>query len=448
MAPDPRCIGPHFSVSARTCSGHGDCQDIGVNDFRCVCDESWTGISHWVNAEWFDCHVNDYVVIALWAAMLASLVATWIRYFPIFRMAVLKFRGQQRIAISRGKKPKSLWRHTFLVCLGIYFSITSPSIFIISIMLIVDPRRQIGQDWASSFLWWCVRTSFYLSSSLFQPALIDSIVGKHMSSSQSFATIPKIRTWQLTLAHASLGALVLVPLIAGENRNAQVSSWVLFSIGTSLVQVIVALSAVFLKQTMIKQLDEAYNHFRSDELKKTRDRMANVQTHIVRTALFQATLYLLFGAVPYLWALYPYLLPISWQSIAATARQVVPLLRTDLKKSSSSEGWGTMLRADETGMLSETELTRGTVLPIEHADDKNLLATGSRFNKEDSDLSKFDPPGRKSASPARGTNSTSFQEVPAGRKGFGSFFMFPGSRTKSSAAASTEMSTDLKSEEN
>ncbi|CAK9041243.1 EGF_2 domain-containing protein, partial [Durusdinium trenchii] len=351
--------------------------------FECQCDDGWTGKSHWVSGEGLDCHINLVTVQLLWAMLLFGTLLVFGFYIVPFVAVYKRFKAQQRVRIAKGHAPRKIWDHKTLLTLAIYFSITTPTFVAMSVLMIARPDSQLlAQDPLPSFLWWVGRSSFYVCTSLYLPALQQSILGR--KASKKFWQNGERMAWTLTSGHLVLGAMVWIPFADPDNRRLAVVTWCLAIGLTSVLQAIIALQAWHLKHTLVKQLANAHEYLQNDDIGRTKQLMEELQDNTIRHASAQSFVYLLLSAVPYLHTSYSYILPISWFTIPAMGRRVARTLLIEYQSTNAAgSGFNTIVEDARPDVFSDaTELTKGTVLQVEDADDPNLLAQGSQFHRK------------------------------------------------------------------
>lgn len=388
-----QCTGEHVSAKpSMACSGHGECVHVNSTDalinaalgasseYQCLCQPGWTGASDWVSAAGMDCHLNATAIRALWGFLLLNLLLVYCAYLPSYLRTLRKFYQSQTIKMSKFRKPRRITEHTTLFTLLIYFFITSPILCSFCVLMLIYPTTQhVGEDLAPTLLWWFGRSTFYVCSSLYQPALISTLVKKHVPGAQNIMSRGVFSTWSMISSHWVVGALVFVAY-GVDNRRVDVVTWIACMGGTALILAIIAMQAIHLKRTLIIQLDDAYRQLQSIEIKQTKERMESVQNHVFLHSVSQMVIYICFAAIPLLRTYYDYLLPIVWLTIPLTARVVVRTLMIE-QAQGHHDGLPTIISegVDNERGLSETELTRGTVIVITESGDGRLLAVGDKF---------------------------------------------------------------------
>jgi len=426
------CTEPgYFSFSAKNCSGRGACDGQ-----RCVCDPGFSGSTHWVNADGEDCFVSLIAVRCLWAVVLAAFLISTLTSFPGYVQILRSFRRLQDKRIESGKKPMSILNDRTLFYLTFLFFVMYPFVMALSIWLLVDPEARIGGQIGPTLLWWSARSSLYVCTSLFQTSLIRKLA----LNVQESATLPfELSSRKLITAHFILGALVFVPL-ATDRKEAEVISWVIFNLGTAATLGVICYSGLYVRNTLLRQLGEAFSVLNDSEIYKTMDRISVMQKVVIREAFIQGLVHLLFGSIPWLFTTFIYWLPISWLAVSRVANTGIKLLRKEQNFRDQGREHPNLPLPEiglSTNFKSETELTVGTVLEISRIDDHNLLETGSQFGRPSgrstgrtTELFSGRPSGRPSGrtvgtgrQTARTTNTTIFEsKEKEGGKRFGSIF--------------------------
>ncbi|GBG26131.1 Hypothetical Protein FCC1311_023512 [Hondaea fermentalgiana] len=368
--------------SSLECSGHGSCFAAeGANVSICVCEPEWTGAAHWMSAEGRDCHLSLIAIRVLWAILLVVVTAVFVLYFPAFWKKLRSFQNSQVVRMARSRRTRRITDHITLLTLLIYFGITTPSMATFAVLALVRPlETHVAIDLDATLLWWICRSSYYICTSLYQPALISTLVKQHVPGAQGIFAERTLSSMALTLGHVFLGTLAFVS-VAAENRAVSIGTWVACMGGAGIIMIILALQALLLKRTLICQLDSAYQYVGSEEIKIVKERMESVQNHNVVNAIVQATIYISFAAIPYLYSYYDYLLPISWMTIPSNALLVVRTLMIS-SDSGNREGLPTIISEnvkDNFG-ISESEITAGTTVRISNVEDSRLFAAGDHFN--------------------------------------------------------------------
>lgn len=327
-----------FTLGAE-CSGNGKCVfDSTLNRGVCQCNEGFNGIGDFkLTSSNTDCQMNLILIRVLWGI---NLFVNIVFYFPIVRNMLSLWQKHKKNALearTRGKvysirENKGLFSNLPYVCLG-WWAQTA-----MAIMKLVDPDQHIGVSWIATILWWIQRTSFYFAGDTFQPALLASLLKSQRNLDHLVA-----RNFLAAKIHfffaVAVQFMAIPPLVVQVNEfDPQVS---FASVGLLLniyaaAMFFLCMQARYLKKEVIRILDQSIALSKDEKTKKIRAKLSNVQDELVKHALLQFGLYLVFGVLVFTWRYHDYLIACSWIFVPITARGVTNSIVHDNDKSSEN----------------------------------------------------------------------------------------------------------------
>jgi hypothetical protein len=230
----PKTAIPDYGIANifGACSGHGVCvpyfgdaeeeltedeleAQANEHQFRCVCEEGWTGYSDFINTDGFDCHINIDVVKYLWIGNLVFCVLVYVLSFKgvvtrvrqhFERQRAQKAHRPERPQMNRAgsidpgsakspnlssrvlrkvtnaartpnsKESQALWQNKALMTMFMSFGVMIPCNMAYALLKIFAEDQRVGHTWAATLLFAFTKVAFYCSVVLYQPALLSAVL--------------------------------------------------------------------------------------------------------------------------------------------------------------------------------------------------------------------------------------------------------------------------------
>ena len=362
-------IGTYTSI----CSGNGVC----VSNV-CVCNEGFTGLSDWINADGYNCQINILGFKVLWGVLLAIQVGCAIYAFPYLlsrREAFLKMRERKA---SRGERYQ-VWNNPGALGTMVWHAIGVPLFIVTCIVKLVMEEERIGVTTTISVLYLLVRVVFYSCVAILQPSLLAAVVFDKDSTATSLVNLNRHMTYGLLFLHVIAGCL---PFIGIANEGLQ-------QVGSVMNVSIMLLTAIFfvfqgyyIKKKISNTFDASYAMSPSEKTLKMKEKLRQFQNGPMKQGIVMVVVFLVSLIWSFLWIRQDYIFPITWI--------MYPVVGLKLARTSTRN------RGDGSSSKTSSTPTSDSGEPADESNKVANVAPGSQYpsdvlrtfrNQNDSELS-------------------------------------------------------------
>ena len=317
-----------------SCSGRGNCSASG----ECVCEAGWTGLSDVVNTSGLDCQIHDLTVRLLWAAsLLACLVLTALG-MPKFRQRYADHMRNVKDKAAINIQLRLVDNRGLLAELA-YLLVTVPGLVAMAVTRIAFPEQRIGVTYAMTLLFVVTRSGFYCMVWLYQPALLATLLrGKRGRNMRWLVALADKSIMLYSGFSVLVSAMPLVLVALGGDLGAgptALAVWYVFTGGIALSLVCNVAVAWYIKQKVMRQLDQSYSVQASPRILELRGTLVRAENTVIFHASVNLVIYVAFCFWPFLYNRFDYWLPVSLLSYSLVG---YALANTVLTRTRASNG--------------------------------------------------------------------------------------------------------------
>lgn len=309
-----------LSNSICDCNGHGAC----INGSSvCTCDDGWSGRSDFINAEGVQCHINIFILTALWLGTMLLGVASTMFTIKKFRKAqFLKYRKRKRFAKIKNTessteilKPGMLPFHT--ICLLAFVCLTVPMVCATGIVRLTMTDQRVGQDFLLTTLWFVVRSTFYMEVGFHQNIILmrmlqavkgtDNVLRLNLRVSIAFMILSVIT-----------GSFGFVSVFLGSSGiQTSRSIFGIFLASQTMLMFSFSIQAWLIEKKCYHLFTQAYESTKKESILVVRAKITKWETTILILSGIQGFILLVWCVTPPLWIAHDYFLPISWVAMCS-----------------------------------------------------------------------------------------------------------------------------------
>jgi len=297
------------------CTVKDDCGPNSVScgtDGQCVCADGWSTDIDFLDVQY--CNTSVIAMYVLWALNLV--VCFWVLY-KSFGIIIARFENffEQR----KTKKNYTLFQNKGLIAVIFSFGISMPSQIIMAILHLVQPTTRIGFDVFPTILFFTAKFGFYIAVLFFQgPMLAVTLRGD--PTKRNIVRLGYIANSVSSILAIIIGGLPFITYVSYNGPGfitEQLAVMQAYYFLQTFAMFINLVLAIVIMKKVNAALNRAQDLVSNDEKKNKnnssiRQKVNDLQKSSAIQASLQGTLYLLFGAIPFLWTAHAYFLPISW----------------------------------------------------------------------------------------------------------------------------------------
>jgi len=296
---------PYQIESLGVCGGHGVCAPEAAYNNRsvCQCDDGWmsAGTDFQASTDVLDCSISTWTVRALWALNIVVSLVFVTMAMPSMRHIVARHFRLAAEARAKGRR-YGLRRNKGLRAIMPWLVVGLPAQLALGVLKLAGPVTwHIGKDWAPTLLWWASRTAFYYAIFTFQPFLVESLLHHMTAGSRRAHQVAGV----LFFCTVSSQFVVLWPMLVNVDvflpLPGMIAAAVYFLL-FALCFLLMAAQTVFIKQSIIRVLDESLLLKHDQRTLATKNNLVHAQNKFLSQLVLQGVLYLFFAAWPFMWS--------------------------------------------------------------------------------------------------------------------------------------------------
>lgn len=233
------------------CSGNGEC----LAGIVCKCEDGYTGLSDWVNADGFDCQINIVVFQIEWAVLLLLQLACLVAAVPYLKTRYATYQTLKASKLKRGE-PYNILKNRGALAVFSWHIVGVPVILTLCIVKMALLDERIGVTPLVSVLYAMVRIAFYFSLTMFQPSLLEAVV--HGTGGDT----NKIVVWNRHITYWIFGMQFMaafLPFVSLADPEAQVPVYLITTFVHFTTGMWLGIQGFYVSKKMNKALDQSYS---------------------------------------------------------------------------------------------------------------------------------------------------------------------------------------------
>lgn len=325
------------------CSGRGSCVS-GV----CMCEPGWTGLGDWTFTEGQDCQISETAHKVLWGVLMAVYFAIWLWAFPQFYDLYKRQRLRSSTAARSGDRgANTVLSNRAFVTMAVHLLGTTPFAICLGFIELFTSSR-VGVGAAATVIFLFMRTCLYSQVYFFQPYLLTTLLGK-VGGPKAADLVKQYerRTRVIIGAIIFAGFLSIIPL-ATQNAKAAAGTYAAYHIIVGFSMAGIFAQSKTLEVNIVEILDASYKSVKKQNILRVKQNLVEAQSGARRQAAFQTLLSFVLGALPLIWNLYGYFLPITFTFPGILFIKVFKTM-SDPNKQRRAQGSTSMNTSDATG---------------------------------------------------------------------------------------------------
>lgn len=363
------------------CSGNGVCNNVTNT---CKCDKGFTGASDFINTDGLDCQLQIVVFQGIWGGLLVLHILGQIVSLPKCLQRYRDYKARKDQLQMRGQS-YPITKNRGLMTILCYQLVVTPGLIAMCILKIVDTDQRIGVTFGVTFLFFVIKTGFYGATTLFQPALIKTMLrGNGFGNKEKINKIVRVSNTAAIINFISSSLISLLPFVtlyAAEGEITPLSElvWILYLVGQVIILTGYGAQCVYLKKKINEVLDSANTPADSaNTIDRARKVLISMQNNVILQAVLNSAIYLAYLFVPFMWNKHDYYLPLSWVAFVILFKKVADTHISANEGSKSKDGSKSKLTTYKSGEVTAAgSYNQGSFSFQKQSDSKHESETGS-----------------------------------------------------------------------
>jgi len=255
---------------------------------------------------------------------------------------------------------------------------------LLCILRIVAPNERVGLTTGATLCFAMIKSSFYLSSGLYQGHLMVALLGHEPGHKR----IVKVNSRASGVFFGSQVLLSWVPFFSINNQDKAQEIFLFHTATTCMSLIFVAVQAIYVKNRVVEVFDNSYKMTKQKRILLAKERTVANQMQAFKQGAIYGFVFLVIFIWPFMWTKHDYYLPISWITYPLVAYRVA---RTSLSQADNDNTSRFEVDPKHPSFDSETSVsTRGAHNSGSSNKKKKQKGTGRKKSKNRSRVSSAD----------------------------------------------------------